>query len=458
MRVTVIGAGFAGLLTTVHLLRHPGVRVTLIEKRLRAGVGAAYSTDNPDHLLNVRTSNMSAFPDEPAHLRLWLARQGLPAGADAFISRKTYGDYLQGLLAGLADDPVSGRRLRLVRGEAMDLRHDGDWRLAVEGEAEVRSDAVVLALGNLEPVTPAALGEIAASPLYVSDPWRDLHQVPESATRILLLGSGLTMVDAAISLQGPDRKIIAISRRGLLPHSHAQAEPLDPVSFQGGPVEVLAQVRAWARTADWRAVIDQLRPRVQDIWRSWSIAQRRMALRHLKPFWDVHRHRLAPEIASRIAWMRASGQLSIHAGKVVRATPVAQGIRIDWRARRSAPLSSMVVDAVINCTGPQADITRSDLSLLRTLLGRGLVTADEAGLGARVDAHHRLIDSGGRPTAGLYAVGGLTRGASWETTAVPEIRVQVAEVAASIVADRTAGLTVATPDGRRHEFVRRAAG
>lgn len=430
--MTVVGAGFAGLLTTVHLLRTPGVHVVLVDRAPVFGLGAAYATENPDHRLNVRAGNMSAFPDQPTHLRSWLEAEGRPAGPDDFISRATYGDYLRSLLAGLVADPSAGPRLRLLRGEATDLRRDGDWRLAVAGEAEVVSDAVVLALGNLEPMTPAILGEVAASPLYVGDPWRDLARIPDTATRILLLGAGLTMVDVALALHRPDRELIALSRRGLLPHAHAAHPPVDPAPFHGGPCEVLRQVRAAARTAPWRGVVDQLRPQVRAVWRTWSTRQRGTALRHLKPYWDVHRHRLAPTIAARVARMRDAGQLSIHPGRVTRVAPAGRGVRVDWRARGSHAIASLEVDAIVNCTGPEGDVTRSDRPLLRSLLARGLVTGDPTGLGAQVDDRNRPLDAGGQPVAGLYAVGSLTRGAFWEITAVPEIRVQVAEVAAAI--------------------------
>lgn len=116
-RIAIVGAGFSGLLTAVHLLRaSPRVQVVLIERRGVFGPGTAYDTGNPGHLLNVRLDNMSAFPDQPGHLADWLAEQSSWRAQDGFITRGVYGDYLRALLdAALEDAPD---RLTLIGAEA----------------------------------------------------------------------------------------------------------------------------------------------------------------------------------------------------------------------------------------------------------------------------------------------------------------------------------------------------
>lgn len=440
MRVIVVGAGFGGLLATTHLLRDPAVEVVLIERGAVFGVGAAYSTDNPDHLLNVRAGNMSAFPDDPGHLMAWLDRHGRPHGPEAFISRATYGDYLRSLLSELLAAPDTRRRLRLVNGEATDLRNDCGWQVTVAGAGRLQCDAVVLALGNADPMTPKGLANLAATPRYLIDPWRGLAAAPAAASRILLLGTGLTMIDAALSLRSPDRRMIAISRRGLLPHAHAPHDAIEAPHYRGGPAEMLRQTRVRTREADWRAVMDQLRPQTRAIWCSWSVAERARALRHLRPYWDIHRHRIAPRIAAQIADMRRTGELTVHAGKVVAADLHDDQVRVTWRGRGSHAASTLDFDAVINCTGPQSDIRKCHLPLLGDLLESGRIVAHPTGLGVLVDDANRLLDQGGNPVTGLYAIGSMTRGSFWEITAVPELRLQVIEVAAAVLGqDRVAG-------------------
>lgn len=171
--VIVIGVGFSGLLTAIHLLRSASdIRVTLVERRSALGPGTAYDTGNADHLLNVRLGNMSAFPDEPAHLSEWLAQQPSWEASGEFITRGTYGAYLRDLLdSAVADNPG---RLDLVPGRAETLdRADGVWLVGLADGRALKGDVVVLAIGNQEPSTPPGVDEaLRRSALYVENPGR----------------------------------------------------------------------------------------------------------------------------------------------------------------------------------------------------------------------------------------------------------------------------------------------
>ena len=428
--VAIVGAGFSGLLTAIHLLRlAPRVRVSLIERRAVFGVGAAYDTGNPNHLLNVRLDNMSAFPDQPRHLADWLAGQASWQAKDGFITRGTYGRYLRDLLDGAVDG--APERLVLIGGEARAIRGDGSrWRLEVDGAEAVTADVVVLALGNLEPaVLPGLDPALTASPAYVENPWRlDAARV-ENARDVLLMGAGLTMVDCALSLRRPSRRFTALSRHGLLPRAHASAAPTPfTADFSGGPSEVLRQVRLAAREQNWRAVFDRLRHQARTFWRGWNPEERGRFLRHLRPLWDVHRHRLSPGAAREIGGMIASGELTVQAGKLQSATLQADGVQVFWRPRGRRRAISRRFDLIINCTGPLGDIGRSREPLIMDLLAQGLATPDPLGLGVAIDESGGLKGAAG-PDAGLYAIGPLTRGAFWEITAVPDLRSQALELA-----------------------------
>lgn len=222
--VAIVGAGFSGLLTAVNLLKASrDVRVTLIERRGVFGPGTAYDTGNPGHLLNVRLDNMSAFPDQPSHLADWLAEQPSWRAQDGFITRGVYGDYLQALLDEALDDAPD--RLNLIGAEAQSIdRQDDGWRI-VTSDGEVAADQIVLALGNLEPASPPASRTRCAPPAYVENPWRFDPQTARDARNVLLIGSGLTMVDAAITLRRPGRRLTALSRHGLCP---APTRPFRP--------------------------------------------------------------------------------------------------------------------------------------------------------------------------------------------------------------------------------------
>ncbi|WP_029912829.1 FAD/NAD(P)-binding protein [Caulobacter sp. UNC358MFTsu5.1] len=441
--VAVIGAGFSGVMTALHLLRQSDrVKVPLIERRSPIGLGPAYATDDPAHRLNVRAGNMSAWPDRPDDFALWLKDQALDVGPGGFATRGDYGRYLQRQLASLAGGPEAVGRLLITPDEITAIAPDGDgWTLTCGMGRPLAADAVVLALGNPPPRPPDAVGpDLEASDAYVADPWRwDPATAPAGRGPILLLGSGLTMIDAALSLDrlAPGRPLIALSRRGLTPREHLGEPPSPlpaPPDASLSPVQAVAWLRAAADQHGWRTAIDALRPASQDLWRGWSLKRRAAFLRHARAFWDVHRHRLSPQIAEQVARMRTDGRLRVLAGKLERVD-VLEGGRAGavWRPRGETDAWRLEADLVVNCTGPSADVERSTEPLLAALADRGLIRADPLRLGLDIDSGHRVIHAGGRPHATLFAVGPITRGALWEINAVPDIRVQAVQVAAAVL-------------------------
>jgi uncharacterized NAD(P)/FAD-binding protein YdhS len=430
-------------MTALHLLRQPSpVKVVLIERRGPIGLGAAYATDDPAHRLNVRAGNMSAWPDRPDDFVDWLAGRGREVGPGGFATRGDYGRYLQGLLAALAEGPAAVGRLVITPDEITAITRAGDgWTLMCGMGRAFEADAVVLALGNPPPCPPDAMGaDLAGSSAYVADPWRwDPAVLPPGDGPILLLGTGLTMIDAALSLArtAPGRPLVALSRRGLTPREHQGAPPSplpDPPSPSLTPAGALAWLRAATEYHDWRTAIDALRPATQALWRGWSVRQRGAFLRHARAFWDVHRHRLSPEVAEQAARMRASGDLRILAGKLQRADLLEdRTVDVAWRPRGTRQQRRLRADLIVNCTGPSADVERSVEPLIASLAAQGLIRADPLRLGLDVDAGHRVLDVQGRAQPRLLAVGPITRGALWEINAVPDIRVQAAEAAAQVL-------------------------
>jgi len=432
--VIVVGAGFSGLLSAVHLLRGSAdVAVVLVERRDAFGPGTAYDTGNADHLLNVRLGNMSAFPEEPDHLSVWLAQQPSWQASSAFITRGTYGAYLRDLLGqAIADNPG---RLTLERGAATDLEPVGDgWRLHLADGRTIDGDAVILAIGNQEPSTPPGVDEaLRGSRLYVENPWSGRSEVPEDARQVLLIGTGLTAVDVAIALQRPGRTVTALSRHGLLPRAHATvATPAADLSFSGSPAEVLRQARQAAAERDWREVFDALRHRAIGLWRSWEQLERLQFIRHLRPMWEVHRHRLAPTIANNIASLIAEGALVVVSGKLGALTLDGHAVDVTYRPRGRRRVLRRRFDAVVNCTGPLGRISESREPLIVNLLRRGLAEPDPLGLGFRVDGDG-VLQVGVEQPRNLHVVGPLGRGAFWEMTSVPDLRGQAQVVATRVL-------------------------
>lgn len=406
MEVCVVGGGASGTLVAAGLLRHMATgRVTVVERSGRLGRGVAYGTTDPAHLLNVPSGRMSAFPDQPGHFSRWL---GDGSDTQDFVPRVTYGRYLEDVVAEAASR--SRAELRLVAATATGLTADG----VVTTHGGVPADAVVLALGNLPPVIADAFASIPV----IRDPWTPVALDGVLAEHdVLVLGTGLTMVDVALALdaRGHRGRVLARSRRGLSPLAHAAADPVS--THPGRPLRDVSRA-ARAAGGDWRGVIDGLRSQTPRLWQTLSWEERALFFRRLSAFWDVHRHRVPPAAFSRFDALRSAGRLDLGKGRALRA-----GLR-GGRLEVEFMHETVLVDAVINCTGPQSNYRDARIPLLEDAVALGLACYDPLGLGLMVDDLGRT-----EPRGRLFALGPLCRGCRLETTAVPEIREQADAIA-----------------------------
>jgi uncharacterized NAD(P)/FAD-binding protein YdhS len=447
--VAVIGAGFSGTLLTLHLLRRcPGsVRVHLIEKNSRFGRGLAYSTGNPSHLLNVPAARMSAFSDQPGHFVEWLRDHGPDTAANeagtSFIERHVFGDYVRHLLN--AELKRAGRdRLVLSRGEVTGIEAvAGGLELRFDQSRGIAADVAVLAVGNFPPEVPnVADASFYDSPYYRPDPWAaDTLTGLDPAAPVLLIGTGLTMVDTVISLldRGHAGPIVALSRRGLLPRRHATAKSLAmldrplPTTIAGLVRVVRAEIRQAERDgADWRSVVDGLRPALQDIWQGMDADNRARFVRHLRPWWDVHRHRVPGSVADRIEQAQRTGQLHVGAARIAGYRVAAGAVDVIVRPRRADAPKGYRVARVINCSGPGCDYDRIRDPLVRRLLETRQIRPDPLRLGLDVTPQCALLNGAGEISRRLYAVGPATKAVFWEMTSVPDIRRQCETAAAHV--------------------------
>lgn len=453
-RVSVVGGGASGVLTAINLLaadHDHRLRVTVHEATGILGRGIAYGTSDPRHLLNVRARHMSAFPDVPSDLLDWASRTGRDVHPQGFLPRRDYAAYLQDTLATAADHRLT---VRAGRVEDVEERAGGGFAVHAPGGPgeSCEADAVVLAHGNQRPRPLTVDGDaLPAAPWHVADPWAlsRLHHLRPDAT-VVVVGSGLTAVDAVITLLSdhPRRRVVMVSRTGLLPRTHvAQLStawvspvPTGRLTADGLAAFVREQVAAAAaQGVDWRAVVDGLRAPTQDLWSRLDLAERTRFLATYAREWDVHRHRMAPEVAQALAGFEADGRLVRLTGRL--SAVADRGERCEVRVGRDGTESEPVLaDAVLNCTGPLTDVTRSEDPLLLALRERGLAAPDPLYLGLACTTDGRLIDPEGRARPELLVVGPGRKGVLWESTAIPEIRAQAAEVARALVA--RAGRTV----------------
>jgi uncharacterized NAD(P)/FAD-binding protein YdhS len=447
--VAIVGCGFSGTMVALHLARLAGdsLRVLIFERGERLARGAAYGTSNPDHLLNVPARLMSAWPDEPDHFLNWLTRRDTAYLPGSFAPRALYGDYLDEQLQGVVR---KGSSVIPCHADIHDLIPEpaGKFTLVDTTQLRFEADAVVLAMGNLAPQDPIVeLDKLLSNNIYVNHPWtgdplRDL----KAKDRLVLIGSGLTAVDLIIEALARESagQITAISRHGLFPQAHLRA-PGAPYSlppfdkrFPRRAATLLRQIRIEvkqieARGGDWRSVIDALRPEMQSLWKSMSAEEQRRFLRHLVAFWDVHRHRVAPEIHDRLERARRMGRLRLLAARITGVTEHEGGVHLVVRRRGHRSSESLFARRLINCTGPARDIRLGCPPLISALLRRKIACADQLSMGLKVEDKGRMIRGDGSLHEAIFALGPVLKGQLWETTAVRELRQQAAAIAQELV-------------------------
>ena len=443
--LAIVGDGAAAALVAIHALgqAQAGQRIALIGPG-QPGRGIAYATSDLAHRLNVPAGRMSALPALPGDFVDFLRSEGLAedsAGdllAERFVPRAWYGRYLQQRLALAAS--TSPAQLSQLRQRVQAIAGAAHARALQLDDGQVLSAAcVVLAVGNALRPLPMAT---EVPPLQQVQAW-DVPALAaiDPAASVLVVGTGLSMVDALLSLQGNGHQgpVHLVSRHGLMPLGHAAhlSWPMD------GPALLAMSLRArvrWLREQaaaahaaglPWQVVLDAIRPLGWRLWASLGEADQARFLRHVVRLWDVHRHRIAPDLAAFIAAGLEEGRWQLHGGGIGLIAAGTDG-------RLHVHLGSgpaLLIDVVVNATGLQVRTEAMDDALLRQLLDTGQAAVGPHGLGLAVESDNggaaRLLDRSGQPQPDLLLVGSLRMGAEWETIAIPELRVQAAASAAA---------------------------
>jgi uncharacterized NAD(P)/FAD-binding protein YdhS len=454
--IAIIGGGFSGVMTGVNLARltrHP-LQLTLINQHRPKGRGVAFGSRRAEHLLNVAARNMSAFPDMPDHFVQWLrTRSDYDTVPDSelrerFIPRMIYGDYLCGLMQQHLQSPPDAVQAHtaFVEGEALDIALEGNHAVIhLSDGGRVEAAHVVLATGNEAPAGFPGCAELRDHPGWVSNPWQAWEtRLPAAGGTVVLLGTGLSTVDAIITLRalGWHGLVHAVSRNGWLPHSHFRG--IDYPDFPPAGVdlatlglkELLAVMeqhcaRLRDRGANPAIIVDKMRPHTQLVWKNFTHEEKQDFARRHAARWNVLRHRIAPEIYAQVTTAQLIGQLRLHSASIESAEARGKQVCVNLSDGRS-----LTGDLVINATGPQTKFSATSSVLLSNLLRSGLVAPDDLDMGVRVDADHTVIDRDGRRSEALLALGPLLRGTLWETIAVPELRGQARRVAETLLHQR----------------------
>lgn len=440
--ILIVGAGFSGVACAIQLLRGAGrqpLRVLLLNRGGKLARGMAYGTQSPQHLLNVVAANMSVLPDDPGHFLRYASMRDSRVTEASFVARSVYGDYLEWSLLQAQSQAPRHAGLDCVSGSVQHLQalpNGAGLAATLEDGRRIEASHVVLAFGHFPAPPPGlAQGALTDSQRYVADPWQaGLLSTIDVNEPVLLLGTGLTAVDIALQLlrRHPAQRVHAVSRHGLLP------QPYAPPSVQLAASTLLHEELPTARAAmraflqqvehlegaglGWHDALAALRGQTAAIWQRWPAQEKRRFLRHLRPYWEVHRHQLPPTVRQELTAAMERRAFRVTAGRIQSIRDEAELAALTVQPRGSDSSMELRATRIINCTGTCASPRRATAPLVRQLLADGMMQADALGLGVEVAADCAVLGAGGQPTPGLYYIGPWLKAGYWEATAVPELR------------------------------------
>jgi len=458
--VAIVGGGFSGICAAIHLLRLTAtcapLRIVIYESRAELGAGIAYATRDYPYPLNVAAGQMSLDAARPQDFLDYARAQGIHAVPGDYLPRPLFGEYLRARFAESCTTAAPGSGARHHRARVLRLRYPGDgrWELWLDDGSSQCADEVVLALGYAPAATPEPLAAISSTVHSLEDPWSLGECAHQDIESVLLLGSGLTMIDAALRLAAIRprvRHIRVLSRHGLLalPQANESRPPIGPHldALFGARSSARLLTRETRRLAcriidaggDWRELFAALRPHLPDLWHGLDDTQRARFLRHLRTYWDVHRHRVPAGPLAAVRALERLGVLAVHAGRLESLRLLDDVVEVQWRPRGAPRSRAWLVDRVVNCSGPDSRVVRNPDPLVQTLLAGGWIRPDARQLGIDVAHDGHVIGRDGMPVTGLYYIGPWLRARDWEATAVPELRLVAARLARQLA--ETAAVT-----------------
>jgi uncharacterized NAD(P)/FAD-binding protein YdhS len=453
--IAILGAGFSGAITAVQLLRQGRGRdlaILLVERSGTFGRGLAYGTWDDNFLLNVPAGNMSALAEEPGHFVAYIRNIDPSFNPGSFVPRRIYGDYLEDLLERAQRE--GDARLTRITGDAVALDRSpstGEFTVDLADGRQVAATQVVLAFGHFLPARPESIPGTLPQSAYVADPWNfaALDRL-DPARPVILLGSGHTAIDALFRLTSNNatRPAFLLSRHGLLPQGHRMTPrppstgpepsylgPVASLTARGLIRAIRGEVRRRAAAgADWRDVINELRPHTPGLWHRLPLRERRIFLSRLVPYWDVHRHRLAPAASLRLHRLIDAGRVQVLAGRIAAIETLGTGLRAHVRRRAGGATAHIDAGAIVNCTGPRYDLGPESGPLVAHLVSAGFLQRDALQLGPALDDEYGVLDRAGRAVPGLFYIGPMLKARYWEAIAVPELRVHGARLARRLLA------------------------
>lgn len=456
--LAIIGGGASGILLLLHTLKQAQgpFSVVLFNHGYPLAKGVAYSTEDAAHLLNVRAGRMSAYADHPEHFVEWVRLQpeypavlGPDTDNDAFIPRYLYGRYLKETFDHTMKNLPTGFQVKIEKVTVTDILKSTNYHLTSSTGIRYSATNVALCTGIEAPSGLPGIKNLPTDERIHINPWMPQLPVIDPEKDILLIGTGLTMVDHVLSLlnSGFKGRIIALSRHGQLPMAHPEQKQSFKKDHQFIPPHDLLslfsiirkRIKEHSDPQGWEEpVLEDIRPYTQQLWYRYSAEEKAQFLRHLQHLWSKLRHRIPYPVFLQLDKAVKEQRLLLLGGKLEEVSPKPHGIDISIQKRKAAESVTYSVQRIFNCIGPVLDVAQSTNPLIRSLAQQGYIRNSAARLGPDATPEGKLIDHQGEISEGLFVLGPPMRGVVWEAVAVPEIRVGAKQIATDVLEKTTA--------------------
>ena len=466
-KVTIIGGGLAGSSIAAQLCQHAKepLDILIIEPRPELGAGVAYSADDPDHRLNAPLFVHFITPEKAEDFQRWFIEgdhlkhdpDALSSDGNIYARRREFAHYVVEFMDRLIKTNPSNSTITHRQDSALEISATKDgYRIFTKAGGEIETNCVALATGNQSPSAPPPFDKMMTKhPAFYKSPWElekiwDIKQEAE----VLIIGAGLTMSDVTATLmrQGHSGNITAVSRRGMLPQTHAKPpadapprKPFEgimadkPLHINGNLLKIFSDLRKrmkadMAKGGEWHWAFDELRDSVWQIWPGLSDSDQRQYLRHLRQWYDSHRFRMPPQTAEILDDALAKGILKYKSGHIFSASDHGSQISVQFQERRAGSSEVFHFDAIINCTGPSQNPNASQNPFYLSIINQGLARGHATHLGFDVDRHNRAIGKDGEIKENLFIAGPPTIGSCGDPIGGPFIAAQISRMVPKILA------------------------
>ena len=425
-RIGIIGGGASGALAILHLHKRLGAqgKIHVFEPAAELGRGRAYASKETIDLLNVPAEKMSAWPDRQGDFAAWLRERHPDARSSKhwpFVPRAYFAEYLREMLALI---PAAARPVHIRSEIHRVTRVPHGFRLRAKSGEAIDVDYLIIATGYR--------GSLAR-PFDVSSPLTEGRvlepaeingaKAGELAGTIAIMGTGLTAIDVWRRLRNnPAVSFEFLSRHGLfpIPHARSHVEAGVPALMGKSPLlilQILRSLEAAASSDGTAALADGVRAQAGKIWKAWSRRERAAFLRHMKPYWEIIRHRLPRTVEEELRADLEQGRARVRAGRIRDVREMGGALEIRYRDRATAREATLAADRIVLATGFRID--------------QSLVFDGVDAEGGPMACAHGFGYEGSAPPR-MWVLGPASKGLNWEITAVPDIREQARGIALEI--------------------------